>query len=150
MRHRRSLPAGILLLSLAGCAGASPPADPLHEVRSARAAWAAEELRDYRFDFDRQCFCVREAVEPVTIEVRDGHLHEVRSRSTGEVMPRSDAVPWYTIEQLFDHIAEAQAAGLQAVLVDYHPRGYPTVIEIGSLAADAGVHYNVRNLEPLR
>jgi hypothetical protein len=140
----------MLLLSLAGCAGVSQPADPLHEVRSARATWAAQELRDYRFDFDRQCFCVREAVEPVTIEVRGGGVHEVRSRRTGEVMPHSEAVPWYTIEQLFGQIEEAQAAGIQSVRVEYHPLGYPSEIEIGSLAADAGVHYTVKNVEPLQ
>jgi hypothetical protein len=140
---------GALPLALPGCAGTNQPADPIHEVGSARATWAAQELRDYRFDFDRQCFCVREAVEPVTVEVRDGAVHEVRSRRTGEVMPSSDAVPWFTIERLFEQIEEAEAAGTQPVRVAYHPRGYPTEIEIGSLAADAGVHYTVSNVEPL-
>jgi hypothetical protein len=150
MRLVRFLPLVMLLLVLAACAGANQPADPLQEVRSARAAWAAQGLRSYRFDFDRQCFCVREAVEPVTIEVRDGAVHEVRSRTTGAVMPVSDAVPWYTIGQLFGQIEEAQAAGTQPVRVEYHQRGYPTEIEIGSLAADAGVHYRVGNVEALQ
>jgi hypothetical protein len=148
-RPFRALPLAALLLALAACAGAGRAADPLAEVRSARATWAAQELRSYRFDFERQCFCVREAVEPVTVEVREGAVHEVRARATGEVMPGGDAVPWYTIEQLFDQIEEAQAAGTQPVRVEYHRRGHPTEIEIGSLAADAGVRYIVGDPRPL-
>ncbi len=139
-----------VLLVVSGCAGSQAPAEPPREVGSAAEVWAAQNIRNYRFDFDRQCFCVREAVEPVTIEVREGVITRVRSRNTGEAMPASDLVTWYTVEDLFEQIREAQAAGIEPIRVQYHEWGYPLEIEIGSLAADAGVHYRVRNLEPLR
>lgn len=140
----------IVLLFVSGCARTPMPGEPPRDLGSAAGVWAAQGIRDYRFDFDRQCFCVREAVEPVTIEVHDGVITQVRSRSTGEAMPISEAVPWYTVEELFQQIEEAQAAGIEPLNVQYHARGYPLEIEIGSLAADAGVHYSLRNLEPLR
>jgi hypothetical protein len=145
----RNLLLPALLLTLAGCAERQPPADPPAGTAQARAAWEARQVRDYRFDFERQCFCVREAVEPVTVEVRSGSVHQVRSRATGEVMPHNEAIPWYTIDELLRQVEEAEREG-QEVRVEYHPDGYPVEIEIGSLAADAGVRYLVSNMGPLQ
>ena len=145
-----NLPTRLLLsaLILAGCAPAQPGSPPATPNDSARATWAAQEIQDYRFDFERQCFCVREAVEPVTIDVRSGEIAAVRSRSTGEEMPMSDMVQWYTVEELFRLIDEAEAEG-QDVRVEYDTLGYPRRIEIGSLAADAGVIYTISRMERL-
>lgn len=140
-----------LLLStllLAGCAPSPRVSPPTTPNDSARAAWAALEIRDYRFDFERQCFCVREAVEPVTIDVRSGEIAAVRSRSTGDEILVSDMVQWHTVEELFRLIEEAEAEG-QDVRVEYDTLGYPRRIEIGSLAADAGVIYTISRLERL-
>lgn len=149
MRRRCGLLSGLLILMLSSCAGAGQPANNLQEVQSARETWAERGLSSYRFDFERQCFCVREAVEPVTVEVREGAVHEVRSRRTGEVMPHTEAIPWYTIDELLALVEDAQAQGGQEVRVQFHQDGYPLQIEIGSLAADAGVHYTVANVVPL-
>lgn len=135
----------LVMVTATGCA-CSQPSEPGIVNDRARARWAAQEIRDYRFDFDRQCFCVPEAVEPVRIEVRDGEIAAVRSRTTGESLAASAYVQWFTVDQLFRLIEQAEAAG-QDVRVDYHWLGYPRKIEIGSLAADAGVVYAVSALE---
>jgi len=111
--------------------------------------WTADQLQDYRFDFDRICFCLSEAVEPVRITVRDGVVRDVRSRRTGERMPSSSIIPWFTLAEL---MVQAREAGAEGTLtrVEYDPRGYPTLIEIGDLAADAGVRYVVDRVQPLR
>jgi hypothetical protein len=138
-----------MVVALTGCAEREPPPDAAPGASPIRAAWEARGLRDYRYDFDRHCFCVIEAVQPVTIEVRDGAVARVVSRNTGEEVERSEAIPWYTIDELIRQVEEAEARG-EEVQVARHPDGYPTEIEIGSLAADAGVRYEVANLTPLR
>jgi hypothetical protein len=134
---------------LAACAPAAPSPEGGEGPDAPVSAWQARGLRDYAFDFERQCFCVPEAVQPVRIEVRGGEITEVRSRDTGEVVPLSPAIPWYTVDELLRQADVAQADG-QEVRVEYHADGFPSQIEIGSLAADAGVIYNISNLSRLR
>lgn len=140
----------VLVLALsAACTRTAPAADAPPQGESAAARWEAQGLRSYRFDFERHCFCVREATEPVTITVRDGAVAEVRSRRTGAVVPPSENVAWPTLDELLRQVAEAEASGTEA-RVRYHESGYPAEIEIGSLAADAGVRFTVANLVPVR
>ncbi len=136
-------------LLLTACTPAAPPPDGGDAADAPRSAWHEQGLRDYAFDFERQCFCVREALQPVRIEVRGGEIVEVRSRESGEVVPPSPAIPWYTVDELLRQAEVAREDG-QEVRVDYHADGHPAQIEIGSLAADAGVIYNISNLAALR
>ena len=105
-------------------------------------------MDDYRFDFDRQCFCVPAAVEPVTVDVRDGRITRVVSRGTGQPVEPAENIIWYTIEELFGLIEQAEAEGT-TVSVQYDERGYPALITIGNLAADAGVEYRITEVTPL-
>jgi hypothetical protein len=139
----------ITLLVIAGCGAGDGPVNARVDTRGVLSQWRAHEWLDYRFDFDRHCFCVPEAVEPVTVEVRDGRVASVRSRRTGEELPRTASVPWYTIEDLFRLIRDAERAGTRPLVVRYHPQGYPTEIELGTLANDAGVRYSIENVVPL-
>lgn len=127
----------IALLAAAGCSRA-PTA----------AGWAGA---DYRYDFQRDCFCTREAVQPVTIEVRDGRVARVVTRQGGEDVTALHFPSWPTIEDLFQEIEEARGRGEKNLTVRYHEKlGYPTFIEIGTLSNDAGVRYSAANLEYLR
>lgn len=140
----------VLVLALsAACTRTAPAGDGPPQGESPAARWEAQGLRSYRFDFERHCFCVREATEPVTITVRDGAVAEVRSRRTGAVVTPSENVTWPTVDELLRQVAEAEASGTEA-RVRYHESGYPAEIEIGSLAADAGVRFTVASLVPLR
>jgi hypothetical protein len=132
-----------------GCStGASSDADEPGDLAAAQQRWEAAALMDYRFDFQQQCFCVREQVQPVTIDVRDGRISRVVSRETGEDVAAVQGLQWRTIPDLFRVISEARQSGVTPLIVQYDPQlGYPVRIEAGSLAADAGVIYAVSNLE---
>ena len=137
-------------VTIAGCAGSGEPLESPPEVtEGGSTTWTAQGPQNYRFKFRRECFCVREAVEPVVVEVREGSIVSVRSQNTGAPMPTSGPVDWYTIQQLLELVDQARPDG-QTVQVEFHSSGYPKLIEIGSLAADAGVRYHVSDVERLR
>lgn len=93
---------------------------------------------------------MREQVQPVTIEVRAGEVVRVTARGTGEDLTSLPNLQWPTIAGLFTIIEEAREQGREPLQVGYDPQsGYPTRIEIGSLAADAGVIYTASDLQPL-
>ena len=138
------------LLLLAGCTRAIAPADePAATSTPEERRWEAARLSDYRYDFEQQCFCLREQTQPVTVEVRGGRVARVVSRETGQPVVQRENLRWHTIPELFRMAAEARRNGTETK-VTHDPRlGYPTRIEIGSLAADAGVIYIASNLRPL-
>ena len=144
-----------LLIQLAVLAGCSP--QPAGETGSTgdlsvnRRSWNTAAIASYRYDFQQQCFCVQEQVQPVTIEVRHGEIARVTHRDTGERLAAPGNVRWPTMDELFRIIEAAQQQGREPLRVEYDAQlGYPTRIEIGSLAADAGVIYTAGNLQPLR
>lgn len=135
-----------------GCsAGSSGESRSLDEVAIQERLWQEAGLTSYRFEFEQQCFCVREQVQPVIIEVRDERIERVLSKETGQDLSGEANLQWYTVADLFGRIVEAQANGTAPLVVRYDPQlGYPVHIEMGSLAADAGVIFTASNLEPLR
>lgn len=143
----RALVLGLLLL--ASCSTSPAPATQPAAGTAQEEQWRASALSDYRFDFEQQCFCIAEQRQPVTIEVRGGRVSRVLARATGQPVAASENVRWLTVDDLFRRIAEAQANQTE-LRATYDPRlGYPTRVEIGSLAADAGVIYIASNLRPL-
>lgn len=141
-----------ICVAVSGCsAGSSPESGPPDDVAAQERVWREAGLDSYRFGFQQQCFCVREQVQPVTVEVRDGRVERVLSSETGRDLSNDPGLRWHTIADLFDLISEARTNATEPLVVRYHPRlGYPMHIETGSLAADAGVVYSVSDLEPLR
>jgi hypothetical protein len=128
----------------------SPGTDPGGGLVAHERLWSEAGLEDYRFRFHQQCFCVREQVEPVVVEVRGGRIVRVASQATGEEVPADPNLRWPTIPDLFDLVAQAEIDQPEALIVHYDARlGYPIHLEIGSLAADAGVVYTASNFEPL-
>lgn len=147
-RNVRLLALSLLLPACSSSGGM--PAEPPVDLAAAQQRWSAGAPASYRFDYQQECFCVREQVQPVTIEVRDGRVARVVSRESGQEVAATGNLRWPTIVELFDIIAEAQRNGVQPLVVQYHEQqGYPTRIEAGSLAADAGVIYHATNLQPL-
>ena len=140
----------ITLATLACSTSGSPDSGTPADLAGAQQRWDAAALQDYRFDFQQQCFCVEEQGQPVTVEVRAGQITSVVARETGEQLVGREGLYWKTIPDLFRVVAEAHEDGTTPLLVHYDPElGYPTHIEAGSLAADAGVVYSVSNLERL-
>lgn len=152
MRSSLPLTALLLALSAAACARpAVPPVDPAPAqsgaVAQARARWAGQGIDDYRYVFERSCFCLGRG--PARVEVRDGRVVSVTSVETGQ--PATDVQPYVeTVETVFDKLAEAERGGSLGA-VTYDPTlGYPSQATIGDLAADAGVIYHIRELQPVR
>ena len=111
-----------------------------------RRVWARQQLDDYRFVFQRDCFCLGRG--PVVVIVRGG-VAELRNPQNGQPAGESEIVDAMTVDELFNRIVQAQVRG-EHTAVEYHPTlGYPTVAEIGTLANDAGTRYHLRDLAPL-
>lgn len=128
----------------------APDASAPDAPAEAQRRWEAAALLDYRFDFQQNCFCVPEQVQPVTIEVRGGRVTRVISRATGQDITGAEGLHWRTVPDLFLVIEGARRDGMEPLAVRYDPElGYPTSIEAGSLAADAGAVYSASNLRPL-
>ena len=158
LRLSRGLAAAVLSLSaLAACAPRAPSGDPdpppppasaaQGDLATARRLWAQQGMDDYRYRFARQCFCLGRG--PVLVEVRDGRVAQVQGVEGGG--PAEETAPHVlTVEQLFDRIAEAQRGGEHTSVQYDAARGFPVRAEIGSLAADAGIVYEISELAPLR
>jgi hypothetical protein len=136
----------LLLVSVSCSASSGSPKAPVDDTPQLLAQWRALNYSSYRFDFERHCFCLREATQPVTVQVRDGRVVSVTSRETGRPVELGGGIEWYTIEELFAEIEQAKRDEVP-VIVEYHALGYPTYIEIGTLANDAGVVYRVGAVE---
>jgi hypothetical protein len=150
VRTARRLAAAALVALLPACASLTMPGNgPVAEHRS---QWQAQHLADYSYQFQRTCFCAEAATQPVTIEVRSGHVSRVLSRTTGQPLPNADVQPgtWPTVDDLFQQIDDLQAAGTTPLVVRWDgARGYPTYIEAGTLANDAGAVTRTGSLQPL-
>jgi hypothetical protein len=122
----------IALMAVAGCS------------RDPTATW---DRSDYQYDFQRICYCGSQVTAPVTIYVRDGRVAHVFKRPSGEDVTSLPNADWPTIEDLVERIEEARRNGEKNLVVRYDKeRGYPTYIEIGTIANDAGVVYTAENL----
>ena len=138
------------LVLLAGCSTVPAVAPAGAPAPGEERKWRAAGLVNYRYDFEQQCFCVEERRQPVTVEVRGGRVARVTARATGREVAQREDLRWYTVPELFERVAEARRNGVEPLTVTYDPQlGYPTRIEAGSLAADAGIIYLASNLRRL-
>jgi hypothetical protein len=139
----------VLLAATIGCSTGSTPVDAGIDSRSALSLWRSGGWTDYEYHFERVCFCTSEYVEPVLVEVRQGRIVAVTSTVDGEARSLTGPVPWYTVDDLFRLVQNARSSGRERLLVEYHPSGYPMMIEIGTLENDAGVRYLVGGVRRL-
>ena len=145
----RRLSALVFALGLAAC---DNPLGPDADLDDARARWRSEGYTSYRFTLRLRCFCVREALQPMTVVVRDGRVASVTGTDPATPVP-----PWpdwfpLTVDALFDTVEEAQR-NAAAVEVNYHPDlGYPTRIFIDRFrdTVDEETTFLASDLTPLR
>jgi hypothetical protein len=142
----RTLTAAAAAVLAAGCSQLTLGSDSLDEHQT---QWSSQHLADYRYDYQRTCFCTPAAVKPVTIEVRGGKVAHVYDRGTTTEVAGAGAA-WPTITDLFAEIEQARAAHTAPLVVRWdEQRGYPVYVEIGTLANDAGSIETAGNLAPL-
>lgn len=112
----------------------------LDDLRARQRQWAALGLASYDLDLAITCFCPEEFRRPVTVRVRNGLAAAVTARTPGAVRP---AAEYPTIDSLFSRAIAERARGGHVRGTFDRDYGFPTFVEIGTLANDAGVGYTV-------
>jgi hypothetical protein len=141
-----------LALTLTSCV--SSPDDVSDDVSAQRRKWQSQQITSYRVQSSLSCFCIREATEPVLLEVRNRALVSVTRVSDGAPVPPSEwADRYYTVDEMFVLIASAERSGADEVRVSYDPRlGYPTQVFIdqSQQLADEERWFELAGLSPTR
>jgi hypothetical protein len=138
--------AGFLLIGLAAC---SEPTAPRFELKVAAARWAERGPQLYTFVFRQSCECL--ATGTYLVRVENGVVVEARPlplESPPEPPPDLAAIP--TIDDLFDRLRAAAAAGPIAFEVEYDdPLGYPRMgsFDISAEGADDEYSFEVREVQ---
>jgi hypothetical protein len=158
MRARRHFSRAVLATALLallgpGC-GITGPSDPLDRERErleqARAQWRSLGIADYRFTFQRACFCAPSLRDPALVNVLRGAIVSVESVPGGA--PQDPAL-YYTVEQLFQLIEDAIDQDAARLSVTYDSGlGYPTsgFIDRNEMIADEELGFEASSLEQLR
>ena len=122
----------------------------LTRLKINRQLWNRQKITNYRYKLSNNCFCVPDFRGPLIIEVRNGITKSITNAQTGKRV-NSEALQQYsTIPKLFNLIQKTINGGESELTVVYNPQlGYPTQINIGNLAADAGVFTTISNFEVL-
>ena len=122
----------------------------LTRLKINRQLWNRQKITNYRYKLSNNCFCVPDFRGPLIIEVRNGITKSITNAQTGKRV-NSEALQQYsTIPKLFNLIRKTINGGESELTVVYDPKlSYPTQINIGNLAADAGVFTTISNFEVL-
>ncbi|MFN6566189.1 DUF6174 domain-containing protein [Dendronalium sp. ChiSLP03b] len=113
--------------------------------------WNRQKITNYRYTLTNQCFCVPEVRGPLNIEVRNGVTTSITLAQTGQPVNPELVSSYTTIPKLFNLISNTINSGESQLSVTYNRKlGYPTQINIGNLAADAGVYTTISNFKELR
>ncbi|GAB1542502.1 hypothetical protein NUACC21_51760 [Scytonema sp. NUACC21] len=122
----------------------------LGELKRNLKLWNKQGILNYRYTLTNNCFCVSEFRGPVIIEVRNGITTSITSAATGQPVNPELFQKYDTVPDLFDLIEDAITNRESDLSVEYNPTlGYPTQINIGNLAADAGIVTTIENLEKI-
>jgi len=149
--HSLSLGTLVLLGSGCGVADPDPYADLQRDLDQAMARWARSGPEAYQMDYQRTCFCIREAVQPVEITVRRGTVESRRYLESGRPVPEELAELFPPVPQLFAVIREAILDRATEIRVAYDTTfGYPTEIYIDWRAEIADEEVGHRILRLLR
>ncbi len=122
----------------------------LKQLRIYQLLWNGRKIDNYRYTLTNNCFCIPEVRGPLNIEVRNGITTSITNAQTGEPVNTELLTSYSTIPKLFNLIRDAINRGESQLSVTYKPqKGYPTQINIGNLAADAGVFTTISNFQEL-
>ena len=125
------------------------------ELTDNKNLWEDQDLENYDFTLERQCFCPEDWRGPVNIEVRNGTAVSVTYQSDGTVVTEGKFDDVDTIDKLFTLLNNAFAGKgdfkqkADSVDVTYDEQmGYPVTlyIDVSQLMADEEQGYTVTNL----
>ncbi|MEH2241550.1 DUF6174 domain-containing protein [Nostoc sp.] len=122
----------------------------LTQIQINHRLWNRQKINNYRYKLSNSCFCIPEFRGPLIIEVRNGITSSIMNAETGKPINSQLLRQYSTIPKLFNLIRNTIKRGEPELTVVYNPQlGYPTQINIGNLAADAGVFTTISNFEEL-
>ena len=128
----------VIALGVTGCSDQlvnTRPEAIRGELWGNRALWKAQNIDDYRYTHEVGCCTF--ASTRLQVTVRDGQVIDVRDER-GNVLPREEWSRVFTIDEIFEQLAEAQSRN-EPTKVSYHRSlGYPVDIVLGTLSNDAG------------
>jgi hypothetical protein len=141
----------LLVMSLAfaaGCGDSTGPS-PIELARN-RAKWSTLGPASYTFEFQRQCYCLLEAIRLVRISVQEGVVGNVSDAATGESIPPAEVDQYFriTIDSLFGWVAAARQNAAELDVEFDATFGYPRDVWIDYLedAIDDEVGFTARLL----
>jgi hypothetical protein len=138
------------MLTTISCTSSVP-----RELTDNEKLWKNQELENYDFTLERQCFCPEDWRGPVTIEVRNGTAVSVTYLSDGTNVTEGKFDEVDTIDKLFTLLSNAFSGKgdfdqqADSVEVTYDEQmGYPVTlyIDVSQLMADEEQGYTVTNL----
>jgi len=146
----------ILIIGLAGASLAACAGVP-EQLTTAEQLWQDQNLTNYDFTLERQCFCPEEVRGPVNVQVRDGVAVSIIYVSTGQAVNGGAFDNADTMEKLFTILKDGYTGKgefnrkADTITVTYDPdRGYPQTffIDISEQIADEENGYTVTNFTP--
>lgn len=138
--------ASFLFLGMAGCGILSPESKwerMERELNRSRHRWETEGIRSYSSVQTFLCECIPFFEGPSRVWVVDGFVKRVEKVPSGEALREEIWSAWYTVDEMFQMIAEAIDERAVFLDVEYDPaRGFPTRIAVdwrGELVDDERV-----------
>lgn len=115
--------------------------------------WKRQEITNYRFTFNWNCFCLRDYVRPVAITVRDRSITDIQFVDNEQSIDIATQDRYYTIDALFEWLKEEIMKDPDRVLITYDKRyHFPTMAAFdydGNLI-DEEMQFNIRDFEALQ
>ncbi len=106
----------------------SPVQDTLNKHLS---MWKNVNIRDYSYEFQRSCFCLREYTKAVLIQVKNGIVTDAKFKDNNKPLPSSLKGNRQTIDNLFETIQDAIDRKADSIEVRYNEQyGFPTSIAV--------------------
>ena len=143
---------GALLLSVTLPACTTSPDDPGDDLFANRRQWQSQRLTNYQVQFRLSCFCITDVTQPVLLQVRNNAIVSVTRVADGVAVPPSKwEGTYYTVDQMFALIADAEAKGADEVRVSYDSTfSYPTTVFIdqSQRLADEERWFEMSDLQP--
>ena len=121
-------------------------ADTQKELNENKQKWGKSDIQDYRYQFQRTCFCPTEATRPVDITVNNGKVSDAQFANVRGEPPKDNQ---QSINGLFAIIQDAIDKGRQ-IEVKYDAKtGMPTeiVIDRDQMPVDGGQTITATNLQ---
>ncbi|GBF80285.1 lipoprotein [Aphanothece sacrum FPU1] len=119
----------------------------LKELAKNRQLWRLQNINNYQFTYQQQCFCVAPGNIPLKVAVKNDKITQVVDLKTNQTIPNLGFPK--TIDQLFQILEKAIQSKADEISVTYDSTlGYPTKIAIDyqKILADEETNYLAKDL----